>query len=168
MSDTHTSLHMCLFDVCTCMYISRRTCLFIDELSPSQTFWSSVYKKYFEICGFTCWCFIYIMTLLNMANEAIPFAQSRLKKKKKTPLQVNRILFGVQKYKGWDEAGLLSRIRSGITWTGSSTRCNPLISLLCTACPGSQVVPIWTLLTHLLTHSRGVGWLQMRDSVREP
>lgn len=89
------------------------------------------------------------MTLLNMANEAIPFAQSRLKKKK-TPLQVNRILFGVQKYKGLDEAGLLSRIRSGITWTGSSTRCNPLISLLCTACPGSQVVPIWTSLNHSL------------------
>lgn len=58
----------------------------------------------------------------------------------------------------WTETGLLSRIRSGITCEGSTTRCNPLISLLCAARPGSQVVPICTPRPPQCTHkhTRGV------------
>lgn len=52
----------------------------------------------------------------------------------------------------WTQTGLLSRIRSGITCAGSSTRCNPLISLLCAARPGSQVFPICTPPPPQCTH----------------
>lgn len=81
-------------------------------------------------------------------------------------MKVNGTLLTAQKYEALDEAGSLSRIRSGITCTGSSTRCNPLISLLCAARPASQVVPICPPLAQ-----GGFGRLQMRDSaprLREP
>lgn len=67
----------------------------------------------------------------------------------------------------WTKTGLLSRIRPGITCTGSSTKCNPLISLLCAAQPGSQVVPICPRHPPH-THSGGIGLLQITDTIWEP
>lgn len=63
---------------------------------------------------------------------------------------MNRKLLKLQKNTGcWAEAGSLSRIRSSITCTGSTSKCNPAISLLYAACRGSQVVPICSPLARL-------------------
>lgn len=77
--------------------------------------------------------------VLSMSNLT-----DKLIKKKEIKLQEGeQNVVEAPKTQCWTKAGLLSRIRSDFTCTGSSDRCNPLISLLCASLPGSQVVPIW-------------------------